>query len=355
MNRFKEYHEQLHPTILRETKQLSREWRKDLLSEISIPEYLLPTLQWFSMCGQGLRGSLLYLANESFNSHRATFSTPHIKKFCALVELLQNALLVHDDVMDNSNWRRNNLSVPAECAAKLHAHRYHDPEKKGVAISLAMSDHLLSWIQQYLINTISIEKSTTLQTLFSKYQTQTMAGQIQDVANLELTQSKETIINLYGNKTGAYTFILPFAFGYASTVQHPDFSIILLLECIGQSLGVIMQGIDDEAGFKRNTTSYHELASDLENHQPSLWLSLLTPQLNDHEKSYLERIWWGGMVTRTEADFVRSLYEKYKIHDQLVDIYRTEARLAHELINELDLEPTYNRLWHGLVQFVVSR
>lgn len=355
MNRFEAYLEEAQPKIQRETKNLSKVWQKDLLTESVIPDYILPTLNWFGQCGKGLRGTILHLASESFNEYRDTLNPPHVKKYGALVELLQNALLVQDDVMDNSNWRRNGLSVPAECAAKLHAHHYHNPETKGAAISITLSNHLISWIQNNLITLEPKEKSSYLYLLFIKYQTLTMAGQIQDVSNLELLQPRETITTLYANKTGAYTFILPFVLGYAAAVQKTDFSIILLLECIGQSLGIIMQSIDDEAGFKNTDTSYHELASDLENHQPSLWLSLLVPKLTEHEKTCLEKIWWGGMVTRSETDYVRKLYEKYKIHEQLIDTYRTEARLAHELINELGLENSYKKVWHDLVHHIYSK
>ncbi len=350
MNRFNEYLEQISPHIQRDTRNLGREWKSHLLSEITVPEYLHPVLTWFEHCGKGTRGSLVHLAAESFNNPFSSGINSNIKKYAALVELLQNALLVHDDVMDHSNWRRNGLSVPAECASRLHAHNYANAEEKGTGISIALGDHLISWLQQKLVDLTPHEKITKLHSLYTKYQTSTMAGQIQDVANLDLEIDKESITNLYASKTGAYTFTLPLVLGYVATIHTIDFSITLLLECIGQSLGIIMQGLDDEVGFKNKANSYHELATDLENHQPSLWLALMLPLLSHQEKVLLEKIWWGGMVTRDETNYVKQLYEKYQIHQKAQDIYRTEARLAHELINELDLEPKYVKIWHGLVQ-----
>lgn len=354
MNQFKDYLQRLYPHICKDTKNLGQEWKHDLLTEITVPEYLLPVLNWFERCGKGLRGTLVHLAAESFSIPIRANSHQSLKKYAALVELLQNALLVHDDVMDQSNWRRNGLSVPTECATRLHAHNYPAAEEKGVAISVALGDHLISWLQQKLIDLAPHEQATKLYSLFSKYQTRCMAGQIQDVANLSITVEKEMITDLYAAKTGSYTFTLPLVLGYMVGSPKPDFSIILLLECIGQSLGIIMQSKDDESGFNKTDESYHQLASDLENHQPSLWLSILTPLLSNHEKTFLDKIWWGGMITRGEAAYVRQLYEKYEIHSKLTDLYRTEARIAHELITELELEPTHSKVWHGLVQYIAQ-
>ncbi len=354
MNHFKEYLERTSPHIHRDTKNLGREWKSDLLAEITVPEYLRPVLNWFEHCGKGMRGTLVHLSADSFSNTSRANLQPNVKKYAALVELLQNALIVHDDVMDQSNWRRNGLSVPTECATRLHAHNYPRAEEKGNALSIALGDHLISWVQQKLIDFTPTEKAVRLYNLFSKYQTTTMAGQIQDVANLTLQVNKEMIVDVYAAKTGSYTFTLPLVLGYATSSSNLDFSIIILLECIGQSLGIIMQGLDDEAGFSKSDESYHELASDLENHQPSLWLSIMVPLLSEHEKTSLDKIWWGGMVTRGETAFVRQLYEKYEIHSKLTDLYRTEARLAHELINELDIGSEYNKIWHGLVQYILQ-
>lgn len=354
MNHFTEYLQQISKYIRKDTKQLGNEWKNDLLTEITVPEYLAPVLGWFLSCGKGLRGTLVYLAAESFSTIIRSNSHINVKKYAALMELLQNALLVHDDVMDQSNWRRNGLSVPAECAARLHAHNYSAPEEKGKAISIALGDHLISWTQQKIIEFTPHDTAIKLHSLFSKYQAKCMAGQIQDVANLSIVLEKEVVTNIYAAKTGSYTFTLPLVIGYAISSPNPDFSLVILLECLGQSLGILMQGVDDQIGFNNNDKGYHELASDLENHQPSLWLSILVPLLSDHEKTFLDKIWWGGMITRGEAAFVRQLYGKYEIHSKLIDIYRTEARIAHELINELNLESHYNKIWHGLVQYITQ-
>lgn len=354
MNRFKEYLEQHSTAIHRDTKKLGKEWKNNLLSEITVPNYLHPVLNWFENCGMGIRGTLVHLAAETFANPYVANNTQHINTYAALVELLQNALLVHDDVMDHSNWRRNGLSVPAECASRLHAHNYPHAEEKGVAISIALGNHIINWIQQKLVDLTPIEKTSKIYTLFTKYQALCMAGQIQDIAHLNLEMDKDTVTNLYSTKTGSYTFTLPLVLGYATTVHTIDLSITLLLECIGQSLGIIMQGMDDEAAFKSGTDTYHELATDLENHQQSLWLALLLPYLSDHEKNFLEKIWWGGMVTRGEVNYVKKLYEKYAIQQKTLELYRTEARLAHELINELDLDPIHAKIWHGLVQNILT-
>src|SRR5689334_6937500 len=71
-------------------------------------EDLLNRLEPYTVAGKLLRSNLLCLSYEMFSGRSPVAS---VIKASAALEITHSALLIHDDIMDNDDWRRGQPSL----------------------------------------------------------------------------------------------------------------------------------------------------------------------------------------------------------------------------------------------------
>lgn len=350
MNKFTAYSNG-HRTILQnETKLLAEEWLRDIQAELPVPKYLLPVLSWCGKPGKCMRGTLVLLCNNSFgNNDKKTTLT-----VAGIVELLQTALLIHDDLMDGSTERRGGPSFHEQISECLAARGHALHQIEGKKIALAVSDHLLQWLNQKIQRLSKNLNLPLLSDIFLRYTIQTMNGQFADASHEEIITDTLIIKDIYAAKTGGYTFCLPLVLGYVLSNSHESITQELILEVIGENLGIVLQSRDDLTGFKASAESLKNLREDLVNHQPSLWIPLLLKQLNPIEINFFKTIWKTQHVTDADLYYLRFLYQKYQIQPFVREQTEIEAKLCHQLITDLNIKSQFRVFWHSLIDHVAE-
>lgn len=350
MNKFVVYNQEHLLQIQLAVKNLSQDWITEVTSHLVLPTYLRTIFLWSGNIGKGLRGTLVLLANQSFGSKNKEIAL----QVAGIIELLQTALLIQDDIMDGSTKRRGQASFHeqiSECLAK-QGHREHKSEGKKIA--LAASSHLLQWLNQKIFNLSSALDIPELNEFFSRYLLQTQQGQLYDVSNIEFTQNVSSVKNLYSAKTGAYTFCLPFVLGYTIACSHRTLTQELTLEVLGENLGIVLQSRDDLSGFSLANGSLADLRDDLTNRQPALWTTTLRKYLSQTEFNFFKTIWNTQIITDADLYYLRFLYQKYSIANEIRKITEPEAKLGHQLIADLEIHPPFKRYWHSLIDYIVG-
>lgn len=348
MHQFQQYLESVRPKIKEEVKQLGKKWLQEIQNETTINQDLISNFSWVQKTGNCLRGTLLLLGTQSYSTNlpRQTLT------LAAIIELLQTALLIRDDTMDQSKYRRGGFSFPEQIKQRLVGQGQKYPEQKSLRITLAVNDHLILWIQQKLTELSTQIQSPQIIKIFNTYLTKKMCGQIADVSNQKIYLEIDTIKDLYVSKTASYTFCLPIILGQTIAKNQLMLSEEILLEVLGENLGIILQSQKDISGFNNSDQALVNLREDIQNNQASLWVSILLKNTKPDETNFIHNLYQTKIITDADLYYLRFLAQKYSLTKLVSAKIRAEAKISHQLISELEIKPALAPIWHSLVDYI---
>lgn len=207
--------------------------------------------------GKNLRSRLLYLMGE-------IYELPLEKRIALgrVVELVHNATLTHDDVIDNSHTRRGSPSVPALVNNKK---------------SVLLGDYMLAKALHELSDFYNPELTKEL-TLTLKELVEGEWIQYENTDPYEITKTLYTTLAV--KKTGSlfrWCFVAPHV---AKNPKHEQSEIYDLLAEFGEKLGIIFQMTDDIIDF--NPESKKTFGLDFRNNNINFVLHFVgrnTPEL----------------------------------------------------------------------------
>lgn len=193
--------------------------------------------------GKRIRPLLLVLSYESYTQRKNFDKTP-LYRSAASIELLHDFMLIHDDVIDNSNLRRGKPTLHRILDKKIPT---RSKEKIGKHLALVAGDVLFSvGIEAFLsINEKPERKEAALRKLVQTA-AYTGAGEFIDVVNghkrIDEVQEKEIFLT-YILKTARYTFECPLVMGgLLAGAPSPE---IKKLSRLGLAVGQAFQIYDD--------------------------------------------------------------------------------------------------------------
>jgi geranylgeranyl diphosphate synthase type I len=227
------------PTIFFSYKKQIDAFLRDYLTEkrkslSSVNQYgndLVERILPIVTAGKTIRGSLVLLT-YCFTHKKP--STDAIKAATAL-ELMQTALLVHDDIMDKDDTRRG---LPS-----LHV------QYKSEAMAMCVGD-ILFFMAFELLGSMDVDAKILgriLRFVGREYQMVGVA-QMTDVASS--AKSKIDIVRLYTYKTARYTFAVPLMLG--AMIAGTTRETLRYLESYGVAVGVLFQIRDDMLDNENN-------------------------------------------------------------------------------------------------------
>lgn len=347
MNKFNSYRLSTLPRLNQAVRQLENEWLKEILEEELFPKYLQPI---FSLCNRntkGLCGSILLLSNESFGKTEQKL----ILSLAACAELLQTIF----EIQDNGPNSRQNSSIPGlhyKISETLASRGQIRHEIEAEKIIHDLKDHLNNWLQERIIKISQNLGNFTLCATFAQYTTQSLRGQLTETIANTLSTNILPIKDLYASKTGAYVFCLPMVLGYSISRRSKSLSQELILEVMGENLGIVLQSQADLFGFGNQPAALQALRTSIINRQPSLWTALMLEALNEGESNFLKKIWKTQLITDADLYYLRYLFQKYDIGRIIKKAVLAESRLCRQLIRDLELNQEAAGLWYSLVDFV---
>jgi geranylgeranyl diphosphate synthase type I len=177
-----------------------------------------------------------------------------IIRACSALELVHVCALIHDDVMDGSDSRRNKPALHRRFEA-LHRKSSHvgDAERFGVASAILLGDLALSWSDQ-MIHESGIPESQLRRAtpIFHEMRAELMAGQYLDVLEGAIGKSNlDRSRKIARYKSGRYSIERPLRFGAA--LAGASQSLQESLSEYGLPLGEAFQLRDDILGVFGNT------------------------------------------------------------------------------------------------------
>ncbi len=298
---------------------------------------VLQTLLDFTLNGKMIRGRLVKLGFRLFEKQD---SCNTVIAGSAL-ELLQSALLIHDDIMDNDTMRRGHSSIYSRYAkiiAGVSAGKAVDFEETGKSLAVCAGD-IAFFAGMDLLSSLSVSADILkqLSSLFSREMIYVGLGQMQDVASgiIPGIMSREQILNLYRVKTGRYTFSLPLMTG--AILAGADEKAVKQLSEIGEILGIIFQIRDDELGLLSSSDVIGKpVGSDIRQGKITLFVSLFLEAASDEDKDSFYRIFGGETLSSGEIDEVISLFRKYSVIETVREAAETHSEETEMLIRSIE-------------------
>ncbi len=240
--------------------------KKSALGEVNdLGPDLLERIKKMVVAGKTIRGSLVLLAYCFTNKKPSDDAI----KLAAAMELMQTALLVHDDIMDRDEMRRG---IPS-------FHKQYESD----ALAMCAGDVLFFLAFELLgsLHTDALTHGRIIRFVGREYQ---LVGVAQMADVKKIAKTKLEVLSLYTNKTARYTFAVPLMLGAILTGTTKD--TLKYLESYGVAAGVLFQIRDDKLDNEKNLFS----AQDIDAYTVSAHESIARLTTSGHQKKILEEL-----------------------------------------------------------------
>lgn len=247
--------------------------------------------------GKMLRSKLLLaISGVSEDSLRA----------CALIEMIQSASLLHDDVIDEAQTRRQKPSINALFGNK-NAIMLGDVLYSKAFYELSCLDVRLAQSVSSAVVRLSI-------------------GEIEDVSlALRFHTDKQSYIKMCGNKTAA---LIVAAAECGAILKGLNKNIYRIY---GENLGIAFQIIDDILDFTQDSKTLGKPSmSDFKEGKVTLPLMLMYEKLDENEREIVQNL-WATELSEEQEIWIKVRMQKHNVISQSIDeakVYANKALMA---------------------------
>jgi geranylgeranyl pyrophosphate synthase len=223
--------------------------------------------------GKGIRPALCLATCRAFGG-----SEDKALPSAAAIELLHNAFLVHDDIEDSSDYRRDRPTL----------HRQY-----GVPLAVNVGDAMNAMSVRLLMTNLARlgpELSARIFDEFDHMSIETIEGQAMElgwIRDNDCGTSEEDYLLMVLKKTGWYSFIHPARIG--ALIAQPERSDLDAFNRFGYYLGTAFQIQDDVLNLTGDRRQYgKEIGGDLLEGKRTLILAHLLKNANSQDKARLK-------------------------------------------------------------------
>lgn len=330
---FEEFKKSVTLQIEKQLKKFLRDWRSEVEK---IDTKLLPLVDKFIAGCQGgkmIRGILVVLGNEIAGS-----KLKEIYKIAASFEIFHNAILVHDDVIDQSPKRRGQPSLYQAIGSGHYG--------ISQAISLGDAGFFLAIKIISESNFPAKEKNEAL-SWFAKTMLDTAAGEMLDIA-------KGDAFSIMKLKTARYSVSGPLILG--AILGGGEQKLVRQLWEFGENLGVAFQIQDDILGvFGSEKITGKSATSDIEEGKNTLLLKYALKRTDSKQKEILEKLYGRGKIQDQEIKALKQVFQKTKALDYAKNEANKYKDIAMKLLPRLTKDRKLSKILMQLAEWLVRR
>jgi geranylgeranyl diphosphate synthase type I len=314
---------------------------------------VLRRLLEFSRKGKLIRGGLVLLGYEMTGRR---LSKAPVRAGTAL-ELMQSALLIHDDIMDLDAFRRGAPSLHRQYAALAAREDIADPDHFGVSMGICAGEIAIFLAFEALAGLPGpCRRTAEAQRLFAAEFGLVGLGQMRDIqtgSSARLIKARQAL-ELYRYKTARYSFALPLSMGWilagGKRAVRPN------LERLGETLGLIFQIKDDELGlFGDEAVLGKPVGSDIRQGKKTLLYLRLVEKAGPAERRALAGLLGRPDLTARDVEVVRRLARRHGVVDDIRATMGRYGRLAATSIRKLPVPARFREVLGTLLEFSLER
>jgi octaprenyl-diphosphate synthase len=283
-----------------------------------VGNYLLSTK------GKKIRPTVVLLSGKIFEP-----DNKRLNHLAAALELLHNATLLHDDVIDKATLRRGKQTVNAQW---------------GDDVAILMADYLFSKSFDYIIKAGDSHLLRTLANVTSHM----CEGEMYQIEKRGSFISRREYLKIIENKTAQ---LFSACSGLAARIANASTSDIALLSNYGLAFGMAFQISDDTLDFIAQSKQWGKsIGNDISEGKQTLPFIIALESAEPKERSEIEACFNNGRNPTLISHYI----EKYNGFQRSLDIAKKYARSASDCIKSLpDSSPT--KMLSKLATFAVDR
>jgi len=294
--KFKTYLQATAVEIEKELKKIEKELRKESTNDFGEIDKLKKRFSESWLGGKMLRGTLVKLGYELGYGKQIKA----IWKPAAAFEILHTALLVHDDIIDQSTTRRGKLAM------HVHPNNHY-----GISQAICLGDLGISLAGKLIAESDfpSKNKSQAL-AYFFEIVNQTILGEMMDVASSQrFERTEKQILEIHTMKTANYTLIGPLTLG--AILAGAKAELLNKITLFAKPLGIAFQIQDDVMGvFGDEKVVGKSTTSDIEENKSTLLISYALEHANSQQKQLLNSYYGKKSVTKKELEIVKEIFRE---------------------------------------------
>ena len=252
----------------------------------------------------------------------------------ACVELIHAATLVHDDVIDASDFRRGKKTINSIW---------------GNQSSILVGDYLLSRCFEMMVEDGNLE----ILKLLSSTSTKIAQGEILQLQHKgEIDMLEETYLKIISTKTAS---LFSASTKVGAILTNKENKEKDALEFYGKNLGLTFQIADDTLDYNSELKLFgKKIGNDFYERKVTLPIILLFQQINNIEKQNLKDIFKKNTRTENDLKFTLGLISKYKIINQC---YKKAEHFINLASNSLSIfeDTREKKVLENLTSFSLER
>ena len=314
---------------------------------------VLGRLAEFSRKGKLIRGGLVCLGYEMTGRRLS----PAAVRAGTALELMQSALLIHDDIMDLDTMRRGAPALHRQYAAVAQKESVPDPDHFGVSMGICAGEIAIFLAFEALAGLPGPgRRSTEVQKLFAEEFGLVGLGQMRDIqagSSRRLIGTRQAL-ELYRFKTARYSFALPLAMGWILGGGAPG--VRPKLQRLGEDLGLIFQIKDDELGlFGDEAVLGKPVGSDIRQGKKTLLYLRLVEKAGAEEQRLLAGLFGRPDLGPEDIEVFRRLARRHGVVDDIRATMLRYGRRAGDAVRGLPVPARFREVLETLLAFSLER
>lgn len=339
---FTTYLKQTSAEIEKELNTFSHYWNQYIQTGFSDLEEINKRFTQSFYGGKMLRGTLVKLGYELFEKK----SSHEIIKPAIAWELLHTALLIHDDIIDQSPTRRGK---PSMHLTKKDAHY-------GISQALCLGDlgivHAIKLINESIF---PVEVKNRATSYFLQIISDTILGEMLDVEISQMhKRTEKQIMDIHKMKTANYTIVGPLTLG--ALLAGAGDSDLEKIKHFGEPLGIAFQIQDDILGiFGDDEIIGKSTTSDIEENKSTLLITYAMEHANQEQKKLLKQHYGQKNITTKQHEDIKKIFEQTGALSYSQNKIKELTKQAKTIISHITTEKNKQMLLEQFSDLLIQR
>ena len=312
--------------------------------------------------GKRIRGAMIKLGEQI----ASLGSNNNYLPLAVGYEIFQTSILIHDDIIDKSEMRRNKTTIHTATAKEMkNRNEVSDDAAKHFGISRALCIGDYGFFISYQILSECKVDSHVLMNIFKLYSqilSKTCEGEIMDVIlpNRDISISDNydeycyTVTQIFEYKTAWYTLAGPIMLGAICGGANDE--LMQLLKNITIPLGVAFQIKDDLLGiFSCEEVLGKPLLSDLKENKQTLLYGYAFKNADYNDRILLKQHYGKENANMRDLEIVKQIFETTGAKKNAENEIRRLSEISKSLISSPLIAEEYRILLSGLVSYLTIR
>lgn len=255
------------------------------------------------------------------------------------VELLHVFALMHDDIIDNSDLRRNQLTTHKQFE-KFHQEKklLGNAKEFGLSSAILAGDLALAFAEEILTSApFPQERLRRARYYFDQMKTQVLYGEFLDVlGGYKKTLTEDEVLQILDYKTAKYTVERPLHIG--AMLAGADYKILETFTAYAIPFGQAFQMQDDIVGtFGQEENIGKPNDSDIKEGKKTLLLAKATEKASKNDREVLSKVVGNKAASEDQIESVRKIIKKTGAYDYCIRLSLRLLQQARNAISDKDI------------------